>query len=218
MATLDWLIRIAQGIRPLQVGGVMVILTLLLAFEDRRMTGLALFVQYGFLGLLTMPYLYPTIALARGVLAIGISVIVYVSAWHAQTSVMRRGQAIKGLSPWGSRRGFSALFYLAALALGGMLVYGLWKAYAPTFVPSTLALAGYWAIAMGLVVALVGEGPWRRGVGLLFIVSGSESIYLAVERGLLIISMVSILDVMLALAIVYTTEMWIEAQRGVGAS
>jgi len=212
MAALDWLIRIAQGLRPIQVGAILALLMILLAFEDRRVSGLALFLQYGLLGLLTLPYVYTAVALARGVLAVGISMMLYLSAWRVQRQVRRRER--NAPSPLG-RQGLGALFNLSALALGGLLAYGVWSAYPLALVPRPLALAGYWVAALGLVTALIGEGPLRRGIGLMLIVSGCESLYLAVERGLLVIGLVGILDVMLALALVYTTEMWIEAQQGV---
>lgn len=219
MAALDWLIRVAQGVRPFQVGAVMAILTLLLAMQNLRLGSLALFVQYGLLSMLTVPYLYPAVALARGVLVMGIAVILSLSAWRTQREMtrLRRGEGKRILFIKGEWRGMGTFFYLAALAIGGLLAYGAWNAYPLALVPRSLALAGYWVAALGLVMSLVGEGPLQRGVGLIFIVSGSESLYLAVERGLLVISLMSLLDVMLALAIVYTTEMWLEAQRGASA-
>ncbi len=215
MVALEWLARIAQGLRPIQVGAVLALLMIFLAFEDRRVSSLALLVQYALLGLLTLPHVYAAVALARGVLAVGISMMLYLSAWRAQRQMARREREA-ALAQRGRRRP-GMLFNLSALALGGLLAYGVWSAYPLALVPRPLALAGYWVAALGLVVALVGEGPLRRGIGLILIVSGCEGLYLAVERGLLVIGLVSILDVMLALALVYTTEMWLEAQREASA-
>jgi hypothetical protein len=213
--------EIIRSLGPGHAGIVLILLSLLLALENRRFGSLVLLAQYTLFSLLLAPHLYQLVVLARMALALGICSILYITASRVQRHIathratsLSLGSASPVAEPTTvrtTRKTVRAFFNLPALALGGLLAYSVWRAYPMSLVPPTFSLASYWVIGIGLVTALVSGDPLRRGLGLLMIVSGCESLYLSVEQGLLVIGLLSIIDVMLALAIVYTAEIWLEA-------
>ena len=203
------------------VGIALAALSLFLVFENRRFACLVLLAQYCLFALLLAPQLYAPVVLARLALALGICAILFITAAHMQRAarddapdaIAIASQGVQPATTRPTRRIVQALFNLPALALGGLLAYSLWSAYPLAVVPPAFSLAGYWIIGVGLMTTLVSGDPLRRGIGLLLIVSGGESLYLALEQGLLVMGLLSIIDVMLALAVVYTGEVWLEAVR-----
>ena len=217
--------EIIRSLRPAPVGIALVVLSLFLALENHRIACLVLLAQYGLFALLLAPQLYTPVVLARLALALGICGILYITAAHMQRATRDAAPgaipaAAQEVQPTTTRSAqiVRALFNLPALALGGLLAYSLWRAYPLALVPPVFSLASYWIIGVGLMTTLVSSDPLRRGIGLLLAVSGGESLYLSLEQGLLVMGLLSIVDVMLALAVVYTGEVWLEASRHEGAA
>lgn len=219
LPSLDMWGEFVRTLHPAPMGIALAVLSLLLAFEDRRVACLVLLAQYCLFALLLAPQLYAPVVLARLALAVGICAILLISASRMQRALRDVAsddltpQALQPVSAQPKRRIVQALFNLPALALGGLLAYGLWSAHALTRVPPVFSLASYWIVGVGLMVTLLSSEPVRRGIGLLLIVSGGESLYLALERGLLLMALLSIVDVLLALAAVYMGEVWLEVVR-----
>lgn len=220
MLNLDRWAEIAQSLRPGHVGVVLGVLSLLLTVENRRFTSLVLLAQYIFFTLLLTPSLYELVIFARLAIALGICTILYITSLHVQKNVAASSKNASHTgdsagsatvrAAWGTAR---LLFNLPALALAGLAAYSLWNVSPLTSISPAISLAGYWVIGLGLVTALVSEGSLRKGLGLMMIVSGFESLYLSIAQGLLVIGLLSVIDVMLALAIVYIAESWLDAQR-----
>lgn len=217
--------EIIHALRPATVWIALAMLSLPLAFDNRRFACLVLLAQYVLFALLLAPQLYTPVVLARLSLGVGICAILYITASRLQRAahdvssdalIARQGAPTIMARP--KQRIVRVLFNLSALALAGLLAYSLWSAYPLTLVPPAFSLASYWIVGMGLMTTLVSNDPWRRGVGLLLLVSGGESLYLSLERGLLIMGLLSIIDVMLALAVVYIGEVWLEASRYQGTA
>lgn len=194
---------------------------------SRRLSVLALLLQYTLLGLLVSPELYRPIMLVRFALGFAICLILYITAGHAEAEPMKRPSRSARGSVFGSllgpasgsadRAGMGTVFRVLALILGALAAYGTWRAYPLPSVPAGHNLITYWLVSMGLIQLLIGVDPLRVGVGLLTVTSGLQTIYLSFERGLLVTGLIGIVDVLMALAIAYSAEVWLESLRAEAA-
>jgi len=107
------------------------------------------------------------------------------------------------------RGGMGALFRLMVLLLGGLVAYGLWRAYPLGIVPSGVSLTSYLLVAIGLLVTLTSADPLRIGLGVLTFVNGFEGTYLFLEHSLVMMALLSAVDIIIALGIVTCAEMWL---------
>ena len=193
---------------------------------SRRLSVLALLLQYTLLGLLVSPELYRPIMLVRFALGFAICLILYITAGHAEAEPMKRPSRSARGSVFGSllgpasgsadRAGMGTVFRVLAMILGAFAAYGTWRAY-PLSVPAGHNLITCWLVSMGVVQLLIGVDPLRVGVGLLTVTSGLQTIYLSFERGLLVTGLIGIVDVLMALAIAYSAEVWLESLRAEAA-
>lgn len=216
-----WLGELARSLQPRHVGVALVALSLMHAIEGRRYAVTAVLAQYLFVGFLLSAHQYTALVLVRQALALGICAMVAITAGHIERGLARKAEPAtqrRSVEPrkteWSRRQMGRFVFSLPMLALAGLAAYGIWRAYPLGAVSGSINLAGYWLIAQGLLLALASLDPLRRGLGLLVMVNGFECLYLAVERSLLAVGLLSIVDVLLALAIVYAAENWLESVRG----
>ncbi len=208
-----WLGELARNLQPRHVGMALVALSAMHAIEGRRYAVTAVLAQYLFVGFLLSAHQYTAVVLVRQALALGICAMTAITAGHVERQLSRAESLIPQRPAWSRRQAARFLFNLPALALAGLAAYGIWRAYPLGAVSGSLNLAGYWLIALGLVLVLASLDPLRQGLGLLVMVSGFECLYLAVERSLLAVGLLSIVDVLLALAIIYAAENWLESLR-----
>jgi hypothetical protein len=231
------LIEILELITPARaLAGMVVAATLLFTLSDRRLALLPLLVQYVLIGLLIGTQLYRPIILVRVGLGLAVCLILYVTAAHVQgaLAMMNRGPrpwwttisgwislpgqasgttpappAESGSSPDHADMGL--IFRLLVVLLGGVVAYGLWRAYSWPFIPAEANLIAYWLIVTGLLAALMGGDPLRVGFGLLTFVNGFEVMYLFLEHSFLVIAFLGMVHVIMALGISVCSETYIEA-------
>jgi hypothetical protein len=220
MLEWTWLGEFARLLQPRHVGVVLIVLSALHAAEGRRSAVFAVLAQYLFVGFMLSSQLYTAVVLVRLALALGICAMMAISAGHVDRQLARApfpaepsAHPATWRTEWSRRQTARFLFNLPALGLAGLAAYGIWRAYPLDVVPTSMNLVGYWLVALGLVLSLASLDPLRRGLGLLVIVSGFEGLYLTVERSLLAVGLLSIVDMLLALAIVYTAENWLGSLR-----
>lgn len=176
---------------------------LVLLIADRRLALIPLLAQYVLIGLLIGAQLYHPILVVRIVLGVAVCLILYLSARHYSTRV------ISGASwAWGAG-GASPVFRLFVGLLGMLIAYGLWRSYPWASIPTTVNLISYLLMVIGLLTVLIGSEPLRIGLGLLMFVNGFETMYFFLEQSFVVIGMLGSMQILLALAVAYFTETWL---------
>ena len=208
---------------PLQIAlGLTLVSALIFVVEERRLTVLALLLQYGLLGLLMAPHLYRPVLFVRLGLGGVICLMLALTAGSVQRRLGRLALLVREGQPlWPTNlapalravnlAGMGAIFRLVVMALGGLVAYNLWRTYPLGFVPAEINLASYWLISTGLLMVLTSADPLRMGLGLLTCLNGFASFYLLLEQGLVVISLMGVADVLIALGVVICAEAWLES-------
>lgn len=198
--------------------GLMACSALLLLIEDRRLALLALLAQYSLLALLVGLRVYTSIILVRAGLGLAVCLILLVTAVHAQAALAATPPAARNqrVSPRRRRQlsvGSSSLFRLAITAFAGLIAYGLWRTYPLPSISSEICLTSYWLMTVGLLLSVTGLEPLRIGYGLVTFLNGFEALYLVLERGLSVIGLLGIIDILIALAIAVCAETWLASMN-----
>jgi hypothetical protein len=211
---------------PIQVAlGLAIVSALLLVVEERRFSLLPLLMQYILVGLLVGPQLYRPLVLIR----IGLGFAICLTLWMTGNHVQH--QLYNVTSAGGDERyiwrtpltsdhamirftGMGPTFRLVVMILGSFMAYGAWRTYPIALVPTEINLTGYWLISIGLVLVLTSVDPLRMGFGLLTFINGFEAIYLFLEKSLIVIGLLGVVDLVIALGIVACAESWLEGTKG----
>ena len=180
--------------------GVVSLITVVVV--DRPLAIGLLFLQYLLLALLLDPWLHTTVTLLRLCQGLAICLILLVTAGQAQSACARAG--LPGVRRW---EGLS--LRVAAAAVCGLLAYGLMRAFPRAILHPDLNFAFYWLLCGGLVSLLISERPSHAGIGLLTLINGFEVLYLSLEKSLLVMGMLGIINILLALAIAFYAENWL---------
>jgi len=226
MSIVDRMLELVSSLGPHQAALALAAASAaLLLIEERRLSLLPLLAQYLLLDLLVAPQMYRPILYVRLALGIAVCLILYITAIHVQRELNTlapllstegnvwctpAAPALRAIS----LAGMGAGFRLMVVALGGLAAYGLWRAYPLAVVPTAMNLTGYWLVAIGLLLTLTSVDPLRMGFGVLTFINGFEGIYLHLEQSLVVISLLGMLDVLLALGIAACSESWLESLEG----
>ena len=196
------------------------VISLLFLLERRRLSILPFILQYLLLALLAPRGFRPVWQLRLGV-QIAVSIIVATTAFRVQAKLAKAAKAggvpdcleeVRHLAP-----NARLLFRLLTLALNGLFAYSLWRAYPLYFAPAPLTVASYWLLGLGLCLVLLNDDPLGKGEGILVALSGFEGLYLLLEQSLLAITLLGVVDLLLALGVAFLAESWAEARaRGEG--
>jgi hypothetical protein len=196
----------------LRVAVTMAVMATLLALGNRRLVVVPLMLQYVLVGTLVGGEITEPIFIIRVTLGVAISTIIYITSVHmdqalgARRSLALAGRASPPALPLGMGRGFRLL----ALALAMLMGYGLWDAYPWGSVPPHMALAACMLLAAGLALALISTDPLYLGIGAWLLLSGFETVYLSLEASLLVVALLGMLDILVALAVSFGCESWLD--------
>ena len=179
------------------VWGLLFAASVMAVVEEWRISLLALLIQYALVGFLLSGSISPSIALAKIITGGMIFFTLFPTAWRG-----RRKPPAK-IAGQGRTFATSLPFRLAGSALIGLVAYGLLHQYPWEGVPTPLAFASNFLMAMGLWTVILGRGPFRMGLGLLTFQIGFELLFTAWERSLLVAGLLGLVNILLALAIPY---------------
>lgn len=182
-------------------------LTAMLALASRRTLVVPLMLQYVLVATLSGADLADPIFFLRLTLGAAISIIVYITGAHLDKGL---ADADPGRLPRGLGRSFS----LVAMAWAMLTALGVWNAYPLTNLSASLVLAAYTLVLVGATMTMVSADPVRMGVGALLLLSGVEAVYLTLEPSLLVVALMGILSILVALAVSYGSESWLDAALG----
>ena len=223
MSITDRLLALLASLGPLQVALALTAASAsLLVIQERRLSLLPLLAQYFLLGPLVGSQIYRPVLPIRTGLGIAVCLILYVSARRVQRQLDSLTPLLTNESKvWSgpvapalraiSLAGMGLTFRVMIVALGGLVAYGIWRAYPLATVPMETNLAGYWLVSIGLLLTLTSLDPLRVGFGILTFANGFEVIYLYLEQSLLIMSLLCVVHILLALAIAACSESWLES-------
>lgn len=176
--------------------GLFIALALLMVARPRRVSLLALLAEYVLMGLLLSGVIPAPLALAKVAVGGMVFFILYPVARRPSPGARVAQEDRGGLMA-------SFAFRLTAFLLAGAGAYGLFSRYPLAEIPGPLALASYLLMAVGLLMAILGEGTFESGLGLLTFQMGFESVFTLLEGGLLVAGLLGLLNILLALAISY---------------
>lgn len=190
------------------VWGLLFTAGLIAVVEEWRISLLALLIQYALVGFLLSGLLSPSIALAKIATGGMIFFILCPTAWRGRRKLPAK------VASQGRTFATSFPLRLVGSALMGMVAYGLLHQYPWEGVPTSLAFASNFLMAMGLWTVILGRGPFRMGLGLLTFQIGFELLFTSWERSLLVAGLLGLVNILLALAIPYLEAAEL-ARRGV---
>jgi len=128
----------------LVVVGLLTVSAAMFLLTERRLSLLFLLLQYLLLAVLISPQLQRPVLQLRFGLGVAVCLILYISAAHIQGE-------LRSTPPSERPKGMGIVFHTLALALGGIIAYGLWRRYPlPPMLPQ-LTLASYWLFALGII-------------------------------------------------------------------
>jgi hypothetical protein len=120
----------------------------------------------------------------------------------------------EGLPSWavifGGSEAMGVIFRLLVLVLGALLTYGAWQSLRLPAFGLEIGFIHYWLITVGLLMILSSASPMRKGVGLLMALLGFEGLYFVLEQSLLLTALLSVMDLVITVAIVYLCDAWAE--------
>ena len=181
--------------------GLILVAGIMVALEERRLSTIALLLQYLLLALFLANWVYLPIAALKGLMGNPICLILYISARRVERTLKGDSRSPIMASP----------FRIVVVALGGVAAYGLWRAYPLGMLPPTVNLASYWLMIVGVLLIATSEDPLRTGLGLLTFANGFEVAYTTLDSSLIVVALLGSIDILIALAIAHAAERWIRA-------
>lgn len=203
---------LAQNPLILQTALTLTITTALFALSDRRLMVVPLALQYVLVASLISPMIGLPLFAIRLTLGAAISAIIYITAGRMEHLISPRSltpTALTNARVTGQQMGPS--FRLFAFGLGALLAVGLWSNNPLPDLADPVALSALWLGAIGACMIIVSSDPLRLGTGLLVCVSASYAVYLTLESSLLVVALTGLVEILITLAIAYSSEIWLEA-------
>ncbi len=203
---------LAQDPKVYQVTVTLLIVTALFVLKDRQLLMVPLLIQYVLVASLLSQQIQSPVFVIRVMLGLAISAIGLITARRTERTMARVRQASVSEigSPPPHSEGMSTTFRILTLSLAVLLAFGLWNSYRLPLPSAGLMLASYWLAFVGLGLVLVNTEPLQIGLGLLVFVSGFAAAYLVYQPSLLVIALFGMVEISLALAVIYLGEAWLD--------
>lgn len=217
MPDLDRLLGFLSGLPPRDIVIALgYVAAIMYVVYERRISLLALAVQYVLLALLLPDDPFRPIKFARMGLGVAVCAILYLSAGRVHGASTRQPDAesaepVSGISSDGRSARLKStgfVFRLLILALAALSVSGIWRMSPLGIVPAAIGPTFYGLTLVGLLMVITSLDPLRRGIGLLTLVSGFEAAYLFVESSLMAMALIGVMDILLAVCIAYLSDSW----------
>lgn len=198
---LDQISRFA--LEPLAIL-VIVSAALLILLNRPQVVLLILLIQYILLALLVGPRVYGPLVLLRAGLGFAIYLILLVSVNNLKNSLR--------IYAWQPATPARWIYRICMIAIGGLAAFGLWRANI-LHLDNYIGWASYALVCLGFIMAATSTNPLRLGLGILVGMNGIEIASAFMQRGLLVLGMWGVVDVLLALVISTGIENWISGQE-----
>ncbi|MHB1318001.1 MAG: hypothetical protein ACYCYF_05195 [Anaerolineae bacterium] len=184
----------------------------LFALSDRRLIVVPLALQYVLVASLLSPVIGLPLFAIRLTLGVAISAIMYITAGRVEHLLSPRTVTPPiQTNVRGSYQQLGPVFRLLAFGLAALLAVGVWSSNPLADVAGPVALSALWLGATGACMVIVSSDPLRIGTGLLVCISAFYAVYLTLESSLLVVALTGLVEILIALAVAYSTEVWLEA-------
>jgi hypothetical protein len=181
--------------------GLFVTATTILITRDWRLLIFALLIQYILVGLILSRLVRPDIAVLEIMIGAFICPILFLSARQVafttpiMPAVTRSQRANPAATGWVFRMLAGLIILLVTVTISEM--FGL------PGLSTTLTIAVYWLVLIGLTTLIITEDPLKAGIGLLTVLVGFDLYYTTLEHSLLITGLWGAANLLIALAISY---------------
>jgi len=209
-AWLEGFIQWGSVARELAVIGLLATGALIVLVRDWRVTILALLSQYVLAGLILSRLVLPEIALIKVLVGALICPMLYLAARQSGWSLSSLAGAAAPAFRAGHADGAeddvfraSLPFRLLAVVLAFLVTIVLNQAQPPPAIPPDVGLGSYWLMVVGVLVLILTEAPLKAGPGLLTALTGFDLIYTPLERSLVMVLLLAVIDLLLTLAVTY---------------
>ena len=193
--------------RPAVIGPVLTALIIFLT-SNWRLSLIALFVQYAFVGLALTQAIRPEVAFVKILVGILVVLILYLTARQVHEAKSAGGTEESGFRVLGFHVGWTSgplglplrvlSVFLVVLAL-----IRLFDNYQLTLVPVELALVAGWLGGMGLVGLVLGGSPVRLAASFLTILTAFDWVYSTLEQSVAMVGFFSAFVLLASLAFSY---------------
>lgn len=219
-ALADLVARVLSLATTPAVIGILVTAGSLVVTQDWRMYVTALAAQYFLLVVLLTRLIRLEMAAVKGLIGWLICLVFYLTERQASSldssssddspsPLSRHPTALLGQlhdQPQGQRpwlTGARASFNLLTTILVSTAAYAAARRFPLPEVSTDITLASYLLAGLGMLLVGLGEAPMRIGLGLLTFLSGFDLFYVALEPSLLVAGLLSVLNLVIALATAY---------------
>ena len=197
--------------------GLILTAAIIFLTSDRRLSLIALLVQYALVGLTLTRFIKVEVAIVEilaGVLAVS---ILYLSARRIQDERDGPEDSPDGLQFFGLHLGWRTgplglplrILVLIMVALAAIQFFDDYRALLPVLdadgstIPPDIAFVSMWLAAMGTIGLVISGEPLRAATAVLTILTAFDLVYAVLEPRLSIVGFVAALNLMAALAFAY---------------
>lgn len=200
MPSLNDLARLFASLTTAEIlVGLLITAAVVVLLADWRLSLLSLAVQYILVAVLLSTLIPLPIAVVRMIAGGLVATMFYITA--------RRVHTPRDLTPTATDTPSADVFWvnlpfrLVALTFIGISVIAASGQFLLLNAPLLFWLAGLWLCASGLLVITLTRDALKLGMGLLFFTSGFGVIYLSLDNSLLIYALLTLSDLVIALAV-----------------
>ncbi len=189
--------------------GLLITGTVIIVFEDWRLSLWALLAQYVLVSLLLVRVMPLGVALIKVIVGGVVCLILYLTArhvhWGRESAAGEGYYELSSVVPLFDVFPMNVWFRLFVALLAAVVTYALGTKYPFVAQPLGISQACYWLVAIGLLVVILARDPFKAGIGLLIFQAGFEVLFAALEKSLSVAALLGAVNLLMALAISYLT-------------
>lgn len=189
--------------------GLLITGTVIIVFEDWRLSLWALLAQYVLVSLLLVRVMPLGVALTKVIVGGMVCLILYLTArhvhWGRESAAGEGYHELPFVVPLIDVFPMNLWFRLFVALLAAVVTYALGTKYPFVAQPLGISQACYWLVAIGLLVVILARDPFKAGIGLLTFQAGFEVLFAALEKSLSVAALLGAVNLLMALAISYLT-------------
>jgi hypothetical protein len=189
--------------------GLLITGTVIIVFEDWRLSLWALLAQYVLVSLLLVRVMPLRVALIKVIVGGMVCVILYLTArrvhWGRESAAGEGYYDLPSVAALFDVFPMNVWFRLLVAVLAAVVTHALGTKYPFVDEPLGISQACYWLVAIGLLVVILARDPFKVGIGLLTFQAGFEVLFATLEKSLSVAALLGAISLLVALAVSYLT-------------